>query len=250
MMALNNKFNWLVLTTGNKSEMATGYATLYGDMAGAFAVIKDVPKTLAYELARYRNCQAGYDLIPESVITKEPSAELKPDQLDVDSLPPYDQLDPILQAYVEDDRSLEEIVGLGHDPAYAEVAIELVDRSEHKRRQSPPGVKVTRRAFGPRPPAANHESLQGSLNLRASSGRALPQPLGLGRPVRSASVGTTASIAYGLRSFWNSLGVSARNQGGLLRSGAVSPRSGFVTDTTLLSANAKHGLQGRSARGG
>ena len=148
MMALNNKFDWLVLTTGNKSEMATGYATLYGDMAGAFAVIKDVPKTLVYELARYRNCEAGYDLVPESVMTKEPSAELKPDQRDVDSLPPYEQLDPILQAYVEDDRSLEEIVGLGHDPTYAELAIELVDRSEHKRRQAPPGVKVTRRAFG------------------------------------------------------------------------------------------------------
>ena len=148
MMALSNKFNWLVLTAGNKSEMATGYATLYGDMAGAFAVIKDVSKTLVYELARYRNCRAGYDLIPDSVLTKEPSAELKPDQRDVDSLPPYDELDPILQAYVEHDRSLEEIVDQGHERTYAELAIELVDRSEHKRRQAPPGVKVTRRAFG------------------------------------------------------------------------------------------------------
>jgi len=143
-----NKFGWLVLTTGNKSEMATGYATLYGDMAGAFAVIKDVPKTLVYQLARYRNGQAGYELIPESVLTKEPSAELRPDQRDVDSLPPYDELDPILQAYVEDDRGLEEMLAQGHNPAHAKRAITLVDRSEYKRRQAPPGVKVTRRAFG------------------------------------------------------------------------------------------------------
>ncbi len=148
IMALNNKFGWLPLTTGNKSEMATGYATLYGDMAGGFAVIKDAPKTLVYQLARYRNSQAGSDLIPEPVLTKEPSAELKPDQRDVDSLPPYDELDPILQAYVEDDRSLEEILAQGHNPEYVKRAISLVDRSEYKRRQAPPGVKITRRAFG------------------------------------------------------------------------------------------------------
>jgi NAD+ synthase (glutamine-hydrolysing) len=148
MMSLSNKFGWLVLTTGNKSEMATGYATLYGDMAGGFAVIKDVPKTLVYDLARHQNKIAGRDIIPQTVIDKPPSAELRPDQLDTDSLPPYDVLDPILQAYVEDDRSIDEIVAMGFDEALVTRIVRMVDRNEYKRRQAPPGVKITPRAFG------------------------------------------------------------------------------------------------------
>ena len=148
LMALSNKFGWLVLTTGNKSEMATGYATLYGDMAGGFAVIKDVPKTLVYRLSRHRNAQAGDDLIPLAVIEKEPSAELRPDQRDSDSLPPYEILDPILAAYVEDDRSIEQIVDMGFDEETIRKAARLVDSTEYKRRQSPPGIKITSRAFG------------------------------------------------------------------------------------------------------
>jgi NAD+ synthase (glutamine-hydrolysing) len=148
-MALSNKFGWQpVLTCGNKSEMATGYATLYGDMAGGFAVIKDVPKTLVYRLARYRNAAAGRNLIPQAVIEKPPSAELRPGQLDTDSLPPYEVLDPILEAYVEDDRSIDEIVASGFDEALVRRVVNLVDRNEYKRRQSPPGVKITARAFG------------------------------------------------------------------------------------------------------
>jgi NAD+ synthase (glutamine-hydrolysing) len=148
LMAISNKFGWLVLTTGNKSEMAVGYATLYGDMAGGFAVLKDVPKTLVYELARYRNRCGGTPVIPESVIDKPPSAELRPDQLDTDSLPPYEVLDPILLAYVEEDKSLEEIVAQGFDEATARRVLTRVDRNEYKRRQAPPGVKITPRAFG------------------------------------------------------------------------------------------------------
>ncbi|HLF77258.1 MAG TPA: NAD(+) synthase, partial [Dehalococcoidia bacterium] len=137
-----------VLTCGNKSEMATGYATLYGDMAGGFAVIKDVPKTLVYRLARYRNQLAGRDLIPEAVIEKPPSAELKPGQLDTDTLPPYEILDPILEAYVEQDESVEQIVAQGFDEALVKRIVGMVDRNEYKRRQAPPGVKITPRAFG------------------------------------------------------------------------------------------------------
>ena len=148
LMALSNKFGWLVLTTGNKSEMATGYTTLYGDMAGGFAVIKDVPKTLVYKIVAYRNQQAGYDLIPAPIINKPPSAELRPDQKDVDSLPPYEVLDPILTAYVEEDKSVDQIVALGFDKAMVQKTAKLVDRSEYKRRQAPPGVKITSRAFG------------------------------------------------------------------------------------------------------
>jgi NAD+ synthase (glutamine-hydrolysing) len=148
-MALSNKFGWQpVLTCGNKSEMATGYATLYGDMAGGFAVIKDVPKTLVYKLAEYRNGVAGRELIPRAVLEKPPSAELKPGQLDTDSLPPYDVLDPVLEAYVEDDRSVEEIVAMGFDEALVKRVVAMVDRNEYKRRQAPPGVKITPRAFG------------------------------------------------------------------------------------------------------
>ena len=148
LMSLANKFGALVLTTGNKSEMATGYATLYGDMAGGFAVLKDVPKTLTYDIARWRNTAAGHDLIPRSVLEKPPSAELRPDQLDADSLPPYEVLDPILGAYVEDDRSGPEIVAMGFDEGTVRHVLALVDRNEYKRRQSPPGVKITPRAFG------------------------------------------------------------------------------------------------------
>ena len=145
-MALSNKFNYLMLTAGNKSEMATGYATIYGDMAGGFAAIKDVPKTLVYALARYRNTVSP--VIPESCIEKPPSAELRPDQKDSDSLPPYDVLDAILEDYVESDRDAEEIVARGFDPATVRRVIGLVDRSEYKRRQAPPGIKITPRAFG------------------------------------------------------------------------------------------------------
>jgi len=148
LMALSNKFGWLVLTTGNKSEMATGYTTLYGDMAGGFAVIKDVPKTLVYKITKYRNAQAGFDLIPAAIIDKPPSAELRPDQKDSDSLPEYEILDSILTAYVEDDKSVDQIVALGFDKAIVQKTAKLVDRSEYKRRQAPPGVKITSRAFG------------------------------------------------------------------------------------------------------
>ena len=148
LMALSNKFGWLVLTAGNKSEMATGYATLYGDMAGGFAVIKDVPKLMVYRLSRLINERAGREIIPESVITREPTAELRPDQKDSDSLPPYDVLDGILKAYIEDDMGVEAIVSLGFDHETVKRVVRLCDMSEYKRRQAPPGVKITPRAFG------------------------------------------------------------------------------------------------------
>ncbi|MCE2456486.1 MAG: NAD+ synthase [Dehalococcoidia bacterium] len=148
IMALSNKFGWLVLTTGNKSEMATGYATIYGDMSGGFAVIKDVPKVMCYELSEYRNSEADRPIIPVSVIEKPPSAELRPDQFDEDSLPSYERLDPILKAYVEDDMSFEEIISTGEDPEVVKHVIGLVDRSEYKRRQAAPGIKITPRNFG------------------------------------------------------------------------------------------------------
>jgi NAD+ synthase (glutamine-hydrolysing) len=148
LMALSNKLGPIVLATGNKSELAVGYATLYGDMAGGFAVIKDVPKTLVYELCRHRNAAAGTDLVPASVLEKPPSAELRPNQRDEDSLPPYDVLDPILEAYVEQDRAVEEIERTGYDRSTVTRVARLVDRAEYKRRQAPPGVKITGRAFG------------------------------------------------------------------------------------------------------
>ncbi len=148
LMGMSNKFGWLVLTTGNKSEMSVGYATLYGDMAGGFAPIKDVPKTLVFKLSEWKNSNAGKAVIPERVLTKAPTAELRPDQKDTDSLPPYEILDPILKAYIEDDRSYEEILNLGFDSDCVKKVISLVDRSEYKRRQSPPGIKITPRAFG------------------------------------------------------------------------------------------------------
>jgi NAD+ synthase (glutamine-hydrolysing) len=148
MMALSNRHGWLVLTTGNKSEMSVGYATLYGDMAGGFAVIKDVPKGLVYELTRRRNERAGEELVPASVIDRAPSAELRPDQLDSDSLPPYDLLDRILEAYVERDQGREEMIAAGMPAATVDDVIRLVDRSEYKRRQAAPGIRITPRAFG------------------------------------------------------------------------------------------------------
>ena len=149
LMTISNKFGWIVLTTGNKSEMAMGYATLYGDMAGGFAVIKDVPKTLVYELCRWRNARAApRRVIPQAIIDKPPSAELKEDQLDQDTLPPYDELDPAITAYVEEDRSYRDMVAAGFAPQVARQVITFVDRNEYKRRQAPPGVKITPRAFG------------------------------------------------------------------------------------------------------
>ena len=148
LMALSNKFGWLVLTTGNKSEMAMGYATLYGDMAGGFAVIKDVPKTLVYQLSAYRNSIDGREAIPATVMEKPPTAELRPNQKDEDSLPPYPVLDPVLKAYVEEDRSFDEMLRMGFDETVVKQVISGVDRNEYKRRQAPPGVKITPRAFG------------------------------------------------------------------------------------------------------
>jgi NAD+ synthase (glutamine-hydrolysing) len=158
LMALSNANGWIVLTTGNKSEMATGYSTLYGDSAGGFAVIKDVAKTLVYELCRYRNARAGRDLIPESVLVKAPSAELRPDQRDDESLPPYEVLDPVMAGYVEGDRSADDLVAEGFDPAVVARVVGLVDRAEYKRRQMPPGVRISGKAFGKdrRMPITNH----------------------------------------------------------------------------------------------
>ncbi|MFZ1490513.1 MAG: NAD+ synthase [Ilumatobacteraceae bacterium] len=148
LMALSNKFGYMVLTTGNKSEMAVGYFTIYGDSAGGFAVLKDVRKLDVYELCELVNASAGRQVVPESVLTKAPSAELRPDQRDDQSLPPYEVLDPILELYVEDDRTVAEIVALGHDAALVARIARLVDLAEYKRRQSPPGVRVTGKAFG------------------------------------------------------------------------------------------------------
>jgi NAD+ synthase (glutamine-hydrolysing) len=148
MMALSNRHGWLVLTTGNKSEMSVGYATLYGDMAGGFAVIKDVPKMLVYELVRRRNERAGRELVPASVIERPPSAELRPDQRDVDSLPPYELLDRVLEAYVEGDQGREEMTAAGLPAETVDEVIRLVDRAEYKRRQAAPGIRITPKAFG------------------------------------------------------------------------------------------------------
>jgi NAD+ synthase (glutamine-hydrolysing) len=148
LMAVSNARGWIVLTTGNKSELATGYSTLYGDSAGGFAVIKDVPKLLVYALCRYRNAVAGADRIPEAILTKAPSAELRPDQRDDQSLPPYEILDPVLEALVAQDRSVADVVAAGFDPEVVTRAARLVDGAEYKRRQSPPGVRITAKAFG------------------------------------------------------------------------------------------------------
>lgn len=148
LMGLSNAFGWLLLNTGNKSESSVGYSTLYGDSAGGYAVIKDVSKLLVYRLCRYRNERAGRDLIPQNVLVKPPSAELRPDQRDDQSLPTYEELDPILAMYVEGDHSIEEIIAAGHNPTVVERIVGLVDLAEYKRRQSPPGPRVTSKAFG------------------------------------------------------------------------------------------------------
>jgi len=148
LMALSNKFGWVVLSTGNKSETSVGYSTLYGDTAGGFSVIRDVPKTLVYRVCRHINEMEGREIIPESVLTKEPSAELREDQRDTDSLPPYEVLDPILEAYVEEDKGIGEIIAAGFDEEDVKRAVGMVDRAEYKRRQAPTGIKVTARSFG------------------------------------------------------------------------------------------------------
>jgi len=148
LMALSNKFGWIVLSTGNKSEVAVGYATLYGDTIGGYSVLKDVYKTRVYDLCRWRNTQGSRPVIPEGVITKAPSAELRPDQRDDQSLPPYDLLDPILEGYIEHDRTITELIARGHDEDTVRRVTHLVDNAEYKRRQSPVGVKVTAKAFG------------------------------------------------------------------------------------------------------
>jgi NAD+ synthase (glutamine-hydrolysing) len=148
LMALSNKFGWLVVATGNKSELSVGYATLYGDMAGGFALLKDVFKTDVFRLARHLNERSGRELIPQSIIDRAPSAELRENQLDQDSLPPYAELDKVLEAYVELDRSREELLHDGFDPDVVDRALALIDRAEYKRRQAPPGVKLRPKAFG------------------------------------------------------------------------------------------------------
>ena len=148
LMAMSNKKGWLVLTTGNKSETSVGYSTLYGDTAGGFAVIKDCPKLLVYELCRWRNKQTSSAWIPEASITKPPSAELRPDQTDDQSLPPYEVLDPLLEAYVERDKTAGELISLGYDPEIVKRITGLVDLAEYKRRQSPPGPRISTKAFG------------------------------------------------------------------------------------------------------
>jgi NAD+ synthase (glutamine-hydrolysing) len=147
-MALSNKFGWLLVASGNKSELSVGYATLYGDMAGGFALLKDVFKTDVFRLARHLNEQAGRELVPQSTIDRAPSAELREGQLDEDSLPPYPQLDRVLEAYVEEDRSLDELGADGFDPDVVARAVALIDRAEYKRRQAPPGVRLRPKAFG------------------------------------------------------------------------------------------------------
>ncbi|HZG63360.1 MAG TPA: NAD+ synthase [Rubrobacteraceae bacterium] len=148
LMALSNKFGWIVLSTGNKSETSVGYSTLYGDTAGGFSVIRDVPKTLVYRVCQHINEIEGREVIPDSILAKEPSAELREDQRDVDSLPPYEVLDPILEAYIEEDKGISEIVAAGFDEEDVRRAVQLVDRAEYKRRQAPTGIKVTARSFG------------------------------------------------------------------------------------------------------
>jgi len=162
LMALSNKFGWLVLTTGNKSEIATGYCTLYGDMAGGFGVIKDVPKTTVYKVSEYYNKMRGREIIPRSVINRAPSAELRPNQKDQDTLPPYEILDPIIQGYIVEDLGFDELVRRAHHPGTVKRVIRMIDTNEYKRRQAPPGIKITPRAFGKdwRLPITNHYNLK------------------------------------------------------------------------------------------
>ncbi len=147
-MAFSNKFGYLVLSTGNKSEYSVGYCTLYGDMVGGFALLKDVPKTLVYKIAKWRNKKEGYDLIPMKIITREPTAELKENQKDQDSLPPYEILDKIIHHYIEEDLSTQEIIEKGFEKEVVYKVIKAIDNAEYKRRQAPPGIKITPKAFG------------------------------------------------------------------------------------------------------
>jgi len=169
LMTLSNKFGWLVFTTGNKSETAVGYCTLYGDMAGGLAVIKDVFKTTVYELSEYVNAKARREVIPQSIIDRPPTAELRPDQKDEDSLPPYPLLDPILQRYIEEDKNLDEIVADGFDESVVQEVIRMVDRNEYKRRQAAPGIRITPKAFGRdrRIPITNRYRAGGDYRLGA-----------------------------------------------------------------------------------
>jgi len=148
LMALSNKFGWLVVATGNKSELSVGYATLYGDMAGGFALLKDVFKTDVFRLAKHLNERAGEELIPQTIIDRAPTAELRDNQLDEDSLPPYPELDRVLEEYVELDRSREDLIADGFDPDVVDRALAMIDRAEYKRRQAPPGIKIRPKAFG------------------------------------------------------------------------------------------------------
>jgi NAD+ synthase (glutamine-hydrolysing) len=148
LMALSNKLGALVLATGNKSEMSVGYSTLYGDMVGGFAPLRDISKTWVYRLSRWRNAAEGREVIPRSTVERPPTAELRPDQLDTDSLPPYDLLDPIIEGFVEDDLDVDELVARGHDEATVRRVVRMIERAEYKRRQGPVGIKVTPRAFG------------------------------------------------------------------------------------------------------
>jgi NAD+ synthase (glutamine-hydrolysing) len=177
LMALSNQFGWLVLTTGNKSEISVGYCTLYGDMAGGFAVIKDVPKTLVFSLARHRNRQAAeagrQAPLPESTLERPPTAELRPDQLDEDTLPPYPVLDAVLAAYIEEDASPEELVARGFEPGLVDRVLKMVDSNEYKRRQAPPGIRISPRAFGRdrRLPITDHyrrKAGKGSISVNKS----------------------------------------------------------------------------------
>jgi NAD+ synthase (glutamine-hydrolysing) len=162
LMALSNKFGWLVLTTGNKSEIATGYCTLYGDMAGGFAVIKDVPKTIVYKIANFYNKSRGKKIIPDSVIKRPPSAELRFHQKDQDTLPPYEVLDPIIQGYIQEDLGFQELVRKGFPSETVRRVIRMIDLNEYKRRQAPPGIKITPRAFARdwRLPITNHYNIK------------------------------------------------------------------------------------------
>jgi NAD+ synthase (glutamine-hydrolysing) len=194
LMAISNATGWIVLATGNKSEIATGYSTLYGDSVGGFAVIKDVPKTLVYELARSRNDRAAaagkIPPVPESILEKPPSAELRPDQRDDQTLPPYELLDPILEAYVERDRTGADLAADGFDPALVDRVVRLVDGAEYKRRQMAPGVRITNKAFGRdrRVPITNGYRRRiteppaevRSARTEASAGGGAPVPVGGG----------------------------------------------------------------------
>ena len=190
LMALSNEFGWMVLTTGNKSEMAVGYFTIYGDSVGGYGVIKDVLKTRVYDLCRYVNRTAGREIVPENVITKPPSAELRPDQRDDQSLPPYDVLDPILELYIEDDRTAGEIIELGHDEAIVRRITRLVDIAEYKRRQCPPGVSVSRKAFGKDRRLPDHQRLPRLTvkDPRPASRPPSPKPLDYSDTLRQSIV--------------------------------------------------------------